>query len=575
MKFAAKYETLKALIREEVEVFAVRKRTSGEELIAYIFECAEAPQDQPTTQWILSNFAAIAPDAPGTALDLGKYDVPNFAYVIMSLPERDVLNEWVHQYQQKVASGPVTDFSALAVDANPTEQPASAQIMVPDTVQEPSSGMSSPLSSGHAFPGASTGPEKVPDEALFEEFGSQKPREPGEFTRQFFAEIVPKPEDARVDSAAASRDKDGVTNPFETRSVSAPMGATPSSVSGASPDVMHTRPSPDSPSVFSSTLFGQALGVAASASATQFPDSEPARISTGEFTSVFQAPSNEPVRVSQVDHPPIGPKMESGEFTRIFGSSPGALEESNSRPSTVDHSSTAPHASSTEIFDQYGANREHKIDTSYTFEPKPSSQAIDESASTQIFEEPKPFSAPTPPPTLPGLSSSDAFPNPSHLDAGAGGATIVFRPNAEVPNEAGSGSAGGPSEYTMFMSREALGPSALQSGDSIPPPSASPGGGGASAAAAFASPFITPPAVPSYQPPSPQIPAYGVAPATPASSMPGMPAIAPPAIAAPAMPSPAAPPAPSPTSYWPLIIAVNVLVLVAVLLILYFVLKHH
>lgn len=63
--------------------------------------------------------------------------------------------------------------------------------------------------------------------------------------------------------------------------------------------------------------------------------------------------------------------------------------------------------------------------------------------------------------------------------------------------------------------------------------------------------------------------------------MPSLPAIAPPplpAIAAPALPKmPKAPkveiPAP-PVSYWPLILTLTVLFFVAVLMVLYFVLKH-
>ncbi len=64
MTLAAKYEFLEALTRGAVETFMARKVATDERVLVYIFECPEQPLNQPTVQWILESFRALAPDPP-------------------------------------------------------------------------------------------------------------------------------------------------------------------------------------------------------------------------------------------------------------------------------------------------------------------------------------------------------------------------------------------------------------------------------------------------------------------------------------------------------------------------------
>jgi hypothetical protein len=685
MEFGAKYEILKSLTRGDVEAFAVCERTSGEKLLAYIFPCSEPPPDQPTAQWILACFAKLAPQVPGPIVKLGKYDVASFAYIVTSWPEPAILEAWIDQYHKESGLAPASSSLEPAIDA--AAPPTNQQAPVVETI------VSEALPVGQAEQRVSEHFVQADehDEALLEPPGSQ-PREPGEFTRQFFREVGWEPEQARLGNGHSSSVENPLTNPLADKLASlAGSGPAPRNGANAFPDPGAGTASSDLPTGFSSKLFEQA-GKPETAS----PNDEfgPGKVSSGEFTRFFQAPSAKQAGGSgvaetsaigpttetgeflkmfgseaptapeeahvqpPVEYPsaslqdsstaifspnsgakersPIGPGTETGDFSRMFGAEiPGAAEEPHLEPPIVDRSSvsyrdsstgifshdsgaavrppTGPATdsggftqifgsersraaeemnlqspvldrapapvhgfdSSTEIFNRDISARGERLDSSYNFDAKTGAQPMDESGSTQIFAEPRRFPATSSPITNPGFSSSDAMPSPSRLEAAAdGGATILFRPPAEAAAEAEGGSRVGPSEYTRFMSREELSASVLQSGDSIAPPSSS-SSGGAAAAAGLASQFVTPPAVPSYQVPPLPVPAYPAAPAIPGGAAPAMPSVAPPAIAVPPMPAPAGQPASGPKSYLPLIIALNVLFLLAVLLVLYFVLRHH
>jgi hypothetical protein len=137
--------------------------------------------------------------------------------------------------------------------------------------------------------------------------------------------------------------------------------------------------------------------------------------------------------------------------------------------------------------------------------------------------------------------------------AGDGATGAFMRPAAEtapVPVEAPAG----PSPYTQIISR----PKHVESDEAAAEPAAAAGGG------QFAAP------------PVPKIPAAA---RPPIPRMPPVPKVAPPPAAKmKAPPMPKTPkvdaPAPPPVSMWPLIITLTVLFFLAVILVLYFVLKH-
>ena len=607
MKFGAKYEILKTLAREDVEIFSVRKKTSGEELVAYIFACAGAPQNQPTAQWILSNFVRMAPDAPGNVLDAGQYDVANFAYVIMSMPPSHVLEAWIHQYQNEGDSPPVSGSADPEVVTAVRKPPADTSEFVAEVVREASSPPHSPPPDKNDSSQPAVAEDDSQRQTPVEGFGAQ-PREHGDFTRQFFREVA-QPDVPRVNGAVRPAEAGKSEPQPENRSV------WPASSEGPkAPDT-----SPNFAMGFEqASIASNAPGIDESA------ESQPGRISTGEFSRFFQVPSERrEAAAKEYDQSPAEPTVESGGFTKIFGSEvpraagpsvkePAVHQSSNSPqgssteilnnipargsapaaesggftelfrpdvpvpPNDSDFekpafagSSTAMQGSSTELFGRDSGIHESKQDVDYSFETKATHQEMDGGSSTQIFGDSGTFSSSSRAGdqfTGPGTSPSSTVPGFQNFDASSGGATVVFRATSERPSGVNSESAGGHSPYSVFMSREDL--AGLQSADEASAPSASSAGGGGAAAAASASPFITPPAVPAYQPPP--VPAFPPAPAMPGGAMPGMPPIAPPAVAA---PKPQAQP-PSPKSYWPLIITLNVLFIVAVLLIIYFALKH-
>ena len=73
MTFAAKYEILEPLTRGAVETFVARRVATDERVLVCIFECPEQRLNQPTVQWIMESFRAVAPDPPELVAETGRY----------------------------------------------------------------------------------------------------------------------------------------------------------------------------------------------------------------------------------------------------------------------------------------------------------------------------------------------------------------------------------------------------------------------------------------------------------------------------------------------------------------------
>ena len=241
----------------------------------------------------------------------------------------------------------------------------------------------------------------------------------------------------------------------------------------------------------------------------------------GDFTSFFRGPftgkaSDTPNLAPRAPEPESGP----GEFTKIFG----AVRESPQEPPA---------------------------------EPSVRSDApLNEPGGfTQLF------AAPVPAETKPVKSE-----NPFVFDKATWEPQIPTQPPIPVPPKSSFASppaaipplpTTGPSEYTMIVSGGMRAPAAPEeppiAGGTNPP--------GAKPAAAFAMPKapVFPPV------PAPKMSAAPQTPHLPAPQMPGL--AAPKAPQAPDVPKP-------PASYWPLLLTLTVLFFVAVLLVLYFALKH-
>jgi hypothetical protein len=616
MKFGARYEILRALTRGDVETFAVRDRATGEKALAHIFECPEAPLDQPTVQWVLTSFSQLAPETPGPVTDVGRYDIASFAYIVSRWPADEAVDTWIQQYRDRGDSSK-TEVASDSPHSAPKEEPPPPPPSL--TPEQPKTADNSQLA------GSET---QVPQ------------REPGEFTRQFFGGIVFPGEHVFAEDKASTEERSGhqddqTIGPGESQSVTeirqafagastplagtgpeepsrergdftrqffreinpppesppeAPVGvpAQPDSTSGLwkrdpLPSVTVTDAggknwAPDSkPGEFTNEFMRDFGPVIPLADQDAMLSQEPAKLPTGEFTRLFRmpVPRDEGESTTREGHP--SESRSAGEFTRIFGPSvPDAHDEVPSHLVDNMPEVTPAKGSSTDPFGITGFSERRSGEESYTAGQRSPLGKVEESGATHVFagtrEHPE-YSDRTPsrePFAAPDLSSDNRIPDPGQFHVADGGATVLFNPPAEVATEREPGVPAGPSDYTMFMNREAISALASGSAEGLPASGAPPAGAPAPAAA---SPFATAPAVPPLQVPVPKIPTYQ-APPVPVVAPPAMPAIAPPAIGPPAVPAAAGQPSAGPKSYWPLIIILNVLFILAVLLILYFALKH-
>ena len=282
----------------------------------------------------------------------------------------------------------------------------------------------------------------------------------------------------------------------------------------------------------------------------------------GEFTSFFQGPfqgdkaSGMPSYSSQPIEPP---KKTVGEFTALFGQSSPPVPSP-----AVPSSSSEP--SFTSIFkDMRPAQPTYNATPAIQGGVIPAeSQASPTGPPAGAVPLPDPvFVTPTPTPVSPAIpvktsTSAQNLPveRPAPVRSGSlpgDGATGAFmRPSADPvppPREEPSG----PSPYTQIISR----PKAVEAEDAAT-------GRAAADAGQFRAPSM--PKIPAAAPP-------------PMPRAPQPPRVAPPAVSKMKAPQPPkAPkldaPAPPPVSMWPLIITLTVLFFLAVILVLFFVLRH-
>jgi len=282
----------------------------------------------------------------------------------------------------------------------------------------------------------------------------------------------------------------------------------------------------------------------------------------GEFTTFFQGPfqGDRPAEIPGFSSQPIEPPKKSvGEFTALFG------KTTPPRPASP-ASTSVPEPSFTSIFKDMGISQPalnepppvHGGVIPAPSQPPPAVPQVNApSLPDPVFNASTPVVTPTPP-----VPSTPQLPNPPVERPAVGrssslpgdGATGAFmRPAAEpatVPVEAQVG----PSSYTQIISH----PKDVESDEAAGEPAAAEGGG------QFAAPSM------------PKIPAAAH---SPMPKMPPVPKVAPPPV--PKMKGPSAPkipkvdaPAQPPVSMWPLIITLTVLFFLAVIVVLFFVLKH-
>jgi hypothetical protein len=582
MKFAAKYEILEPITRGSVETFVARSLGTDERVLVHIFECPEQRSDQPTVQWVLESFQAVAPAPAELVLATGSYSGTSYAYLATKLPDNAKLQEWVRSYEEQqqaqergtpVECASVPEFSHQREENLLPPAPEIDQSTVIRGIDQPKVMTiveelrlnSSALSQTNAPITGQRIPSGLSDTIIdfsgtdFRLVGKVQQREPGESIEQVsgaentLQEEQPRsvtPSDKALNLVGAASTPPGVGLPNEA----------PSDVARES--------TPD---------FANPAGSAGITDLFGFSDASQPRTSletaakSGEFTRFFQGPfhGERPSETPNLSPSLPRPDKQSGEFTEIFG-------KSENSPSRGTFASESPVRDVPVTDDPGGLTHFFKsADTGpkimETYEPGPQhTEILENGRKFPAFVEPASPSAPVLPktalnspadPAVPKFGSGksrrdteEAFALRSEADA-----TRVFSAPGRELADVSSPPQAGPSDFTRIISGGLMEPTPVEEpttgsrDDFVERLAAAP-------AISVRSPLPTAPSTPQLQPPGhfPQMPSpKGVATShAPTASRLGT-----------ASPKPAGVP-------WTLIIIINGLVIIAVMLVLYFALKH-
>ena len=533
MKFAEKYELLESLTTGAVETFFANDKVRGERVLVHILRCDPRKPNQPTVQWVLEAFRRVAPEPTGLVLEAGPYSGTLYAYLVTKLPDEAELRVWVLQYEARPRD---TQEIPTPVPSRAPETAAPAADVAPKQ-SSPAAGPVTQLLRSFELPpkpGAPSAPPKQTEPPVQPPRTQPPPTQPP-------PNINPVVDYSLLQTVAipavpipATPDRDQVV-----ARPSVPPRTEPAANALVNPirpnlSTKHLPTEPITPPVIASPVIASPV----------MDKPKP-----GEFTSVFQGPfhgdtpSDTPVLSAQKMEPP---RKTVGDFTAMFGAVKPQKEEPLP-PSGVAGNESAG-TGFTGFFSADIASR-----NSSTSAPTPPIIPA-----PQVFPTPQVF--PAPPSPNPPLPSSPVMPQ-SNLPSD--GATFAFSPPVSKPAPAAPPIPSGPSAYTQIISLKNAGPAA-DSADADE----------MTAANSADAPAFPPPSMPEL-PKAPKMPPM---PKPPAPKMPAakMPAPKIPKIDIPTAPKPPKEGAlpPPPVSYWPLILTLTVLLFIAVLLVLYFVLKH-
>jgi hypothetical protein len=613
MKFTEKYEILELLTSGRVSTFLVRDRVTREQAVIHTFECPILFSPESRNQSILKHFASLAPVPPESVSEVGFDEASSSAYVATKVPTENALQSWVKSYRD-FAAGPsvapeprgreedataelsTEDLRKLlrqrssrkSEPSTPPSAQVSGQPASPSSTSAPSQQKGeftrlfgkpeafgpaeehpeilepanqklpvSPVQSGSATGfatnfGAPTFEAKNPVTADVESPGTPPKQDSGEsasFTQLFSAAQKP-PVNPR--QAAPSEHPTGPkeASSFTKEFLAIAGKARPGAGSATDAGMRTPLPTADGPS----TTPGLPNIRKSDSETPHFEESsEGQKAGTGEFTSFFRGPFDQP-RASDkpIQFPePVQtePAPRSGEFTQMFGSQTkiGPRDLPKTTPPQPDSNKTE---SFTQIFSQEAKGArlgDLRLDSDPVtpdppippFRPSPSAPSAPAAPSGKAGSSAGSF----PPPDMGRVPPAE---NTFVGTSTRSGATEMFKhPRATAPM-AEPELPSGPSDFTMFVSRSQL-RGKLPAEPPVP---------GANPAAA--PPPLGMPPMPAYKPPAP----------------PPMPApVVPPAPKAPALAVPKAAPT-GIASYWPLITVLLALFFIAAMLVMYFALKH-
>jgi hypothetical protein len=573
MKFADKYELSEALTTGRLETFVGRDVGSGAPVLVHIFDAPPKKADQPTVLWALESFRAVAPDPPGLVISAGRYGGTSYAYLVTQVPDDAALKRWTQAYESSMAeTWEIPTERTRAPENAPSNASSRANaepVAVPDAFSRQTNpptgffGLQPPVETNAKAPDGAVRLAGGTDEAAGSELGGitfgprQSPpgEQPGEFTKQFFvgsnAPVHPVANQAPVPSVAVESvpATPGMRGVDRIETPDAKGGASPSP--SLNPDGSLPEPGGFT-ALFRPSIKPETKDAPRIDAARNVDDAK-----AGDFTRFFQGPfdgerpAEIPDALPQVTSAPRG--KVPGEFTQMFGSakdSPFAASSSSANP-VEDNPLQSDPGSFTRSFADAGhisytsdplspAGETRVGDTKGNGSQKP--PTLEPRRAEPVLSPLMPSAHAPDPPIIP--TANVAAPRESRPSV-QGGATQLFSvpgghsaPTLPAPPT-------GPSEYTRIISGGMAG---LASEEEQPVAVEGPAAGG----------------LPTFKMPAPIVPAA-------------------PKIAAPPAPELPAPPkapqlgalAPKPkASYLPMIIILNVSLIVAVLLIVYFAIKH-
>lgn len=616
MKFTGKYEILELLASGRVSTFLVRERATQQQSLVHCFDCpATLPADAPQPA-IFKHFASLAPSPVGRILEVGIDEESAAAFIVTSLPTTAALQNWIRSYNAFTES---EAMYPLVSDEDATAELSAAEVNAilnskRDADTQPPARDAKPDSATRTFPMGQQSPTPVETKGeftrLFEDLGAHqgvtdttksdptapkspiqtgklespvtsrapspapvitKPSEsgPGSFTQEFFLGKKGNPATPEVTSGSNYPSDSGEKEPgsFTREFFAAASRTEPKTESKTGADRGPTPPPAALPgkssspvSTFAGLFDSPSSAPTPKGPSTNFDWTPPAadKNSTGEFTSFFRGPFDQPGASKKLDTIPdladAGPvRQQTGEFTQIFGnesSQPAKFPEPQPLPEKTPGTFTQIFGKNPERSAQLGVSRLQTDPGQRSASPlnllakSPLSESKAAEKGSSILSSPAGnFSAPKAPNIAPSAADSTLL----HR-AGPADATDVFRVPGGAASPAVEEVPAGPSEFTVFLSRSQISAALPPEPVMAPPPAAKP---------APLPQLGFPP------PPAPPAPAGVVA-------APPMPQSAPPP-----MPKPPAPPAVAQlASYWPLITVLTVLIAVGAMLVMYFAFKH-
>ena len=592
--FTEKYEILEPLTRGRVESFVVLNVAANERVVAHIFDCPERKPQQPTVQWVLESFRAIAPAPAGRVIDTGEYyEGTTYAYLVTRLPSDEHLREWVKAYEAGQMAGVIAEPATAPM---PVSEITKAE-GPPASDQETLGGSDQPQGITQAFealrlglapeptakPGAVSAIRPPAGDAAFGRDLRQgtalvepgkSAEEPGEFTKHFLQAVNGNQRPVPSVSSESHARGGLVSEPTPANvfsNIPAPAGTVPDDGSGTqvfdSRAASKSEPRKDTglvafDCVFPATTVGIERGESRSGP------------SSGEFTKFYRGPfdGDRAQGTPEIRVPPPTPAKKS-EFTQLFGAAGAPV---SSKPSGNSGPASDP-GSVTHILKEWGGQSEKSSSgVAASTTPGPGSETYARRSNQGDANEPSFYDSRRATSTDP-LSSGPSLRRDTPAvetklgegfssEADSAGATRVFSSPEPEPTPARSTLPAGNSEYTRIISGGMRSPvPATEPVMATPPGQPLPAQAGVPNLPVSLSPAPVPSISVPNGPPIPQ-------PRAPQMTVP-------PPVAIPPVPKPPSvglgSVAPKPTPIpWAMIFVFNGLFLLAVALVLYFVLKR-